>query len=481
MKKNEIHHKLNPAWLFFGIVISAMLTACSAQVTTTQIAPTLTNVTPAVVTRVPTLTAAPPTQVILTPTQETIQPVKLDTLKDFYLLLNKISTSSPSSAQALADDVWQTLVKNHRVPLHLRDQVVFFYKGEAESVEWRGAFNSWGAPGLEGVRIGETDLWYQVLAVPPASRMEYKIVLNDQDWIVDPANPDRQLSGATGENSVLTMPGFMVTDESQPREGVTPGTLTDETSIFSANLGYTVNYRVYLPAGYEDMQALPVLYVLDGNDFLDDRMGALPIILDNLMADERIQPALVVFVDSRQPGNPQVNRREMEFLAHPLEHALFISDELVPAIDDAYQTDPRPEARTIMGVSFGGISAIYIAASQPDVFHNLAAFSPSLWVLDHPQNLSDPLYVEGSQVMFAPVQAATICGGETSISCPSLPIKVFLTAGLPSWDVGDFSILVATMEKQNYPLEFHQVNEGHTWSAWRGLSDEMLTYFYADE
>jgi enterochelin esterase family protein len=219
------------------------------------------------------------------------------------------------------------------------------------------------------------------------------------------------------------------------------------------------------------------LYVLDGNDFVDNRMGALTTILDNLITDGRIEPVIVVFVDSRQPGNPQVNRREMEFLAHPLEHARFISDELVPAIDAAYQTDPRPEARTIMGVSYGGVSAIYIAATQTDVFHNIAAFSPSLWVLDNPEYLTDPRYVEGSQVMYAPVQAATICGGDTSITCPGLPMKVFLTAGVPDWDVGDFSILVKTLESQNYPLEYIRVNEGHTWSAWRGLSDEMLVYF----
>jgi enterochelin esterase-like enzyme len=446
--------QFHPEWIIYGIIIIALLTACSSQATSIQ--------------------------VTVTPPQATNAPIVLNTIQDFYALLREIEMSPPTSAQSLVDELWQILVSSHRVPVTLGDRVVFFYKGEAESVEWRGAFNNWGAPGLLGDRMGQTDLWYEVLVVPPASRLEYKILLNGKDWIVDPVNPDKQVSGLTGDNSVVTMPGFVVTDESQPRSDVAKGTLTSEMSINSKYLEYQVNYQVYLPVGYEDMQALPVIYILDGNDFLDERMGALPVILDNLIADHRQQPVLAVFVDSREPGNPQVNRRETEFLARPVEHAQFIADELVPAIDRVYHTDPRPEARIIVGVSYGGVSAIYIACAYSDVFHNLAAFSPSLWVLDSPEYLTDPSYVEGSQIMNAPVHAAVVCGGDTSITCPSLPLNIFLSAGVPSWDVGDLSILAETLKEENYPFEFHQLNEGHTWSAWRGLSDEMLSYFFSN-
>src|SRR3989304_6068113 len=160
-----------------------------------------------------------------------------------------------------------------------------------------------------------------------------------------------------------------------------------------------------------------MLYVLDGNDFVDERMDALPNILDNLIASGRMKPVLAVFADAREPGNPQHNRREDEFLVHPVEHAQFIADELVPAIDRAYRTDPRPDARVIVGVRYGGLSATFIAVSQTNVFHNLAAFSPSLWVLDSPQHLADPQQVAGSRVMLPPMQAATECGGDTGFKC----------------------------------------------------------------
>jgi enterochelin esterase-like enzyme len=235
---------------------------------------------------------------------------------------------------------------------------------------------------------------------------------------------------------------------------VTPGTLTGGLSIASRHLGYTIDYWVYTPAGYDELERLPVLYVLDGNDFVDERMGALPRVLDNLIASGRIRPVLVVFTDARGPGDPQHNRREDEFLAHPVEHAAFIATELVPAVDRAYRTDPDPNARAIAGVSYGGLAATFIAASHPDVFHGLAAFSPSLWVVD----------------------AVATCGSDAGSGC--VPIRIFLGAGIPDWDVGDLSGLVRILEEQGYAVEFHQVREGHTWDQWRGLADEMLTCFY---
>lgn len=121
--------------------------------------------------------------------------------------------------------MWQTLVTEQRVPLILDQTVVFLYKGRVERVEWRGDFNAWAAPGLEGKRIGQSDLWVGITELPPASRAAYNIIIDGKDWLADPANAHTGFSGLTGVNSVVTMPGFTVTDESQKRNDVTPGKL----------------------------------------------------------------------------------------------------------------------------------------------------------------------------------------------------------------------------------------------------------------
>jgi len=131
-----------------------------------------------------------------------------------------------------------------------------------------------------------------------------------------------------------------------------------------------------------------------------------------------------------------------------------------------------------VGVSHGGLNAIYIASAPSDVFHNLAAFSPSLWVIESPEYLPDPQRIAGARRMVALVRAATECGGTTGFHCPMLPLTVFLSVGIPDWDVGEFEPLAEVLEAQGYPVEFHSVREGHTWSHWRGASDEMLVYFF---
>ena len=185
-----------------------------------------------------------------------------------------------------------------------------------------------------------------------------------------------------------------------------------------------------------------------------------------------------MFVNARDPNNPQFNRREEEFLVHPIDHARFIADELVPQIDRTYRTKAQADARVIAGVSYGGLSAFYIGASQSRVFHNVAIFSPALWVLSNPQYLKDQKQVEGSRSMLPAVGAAVQCGGETGVACPPLPLKIFLTVGIANWDMDGVDSFAKGAQERGYPIEFHQVQEGHGWDNWRGLSDEMLIYFF---
>jgi enterochelin esterase family protein len=398
------------------------------------------------------------------------------TLADLQQALRRIGAAEPAAAQALADQLRSSLAGAHRLPLVLGDQVVFTYKGAADAVHWRGSFNGWGDPGLAGSRVGGTDLWIGLATLPAASRVEYVVVPDDARPIPDPANPARGYSGLAGTTSVLALPGFTVTDESAPRDGIARGELSDPRSILSRYLGYTVDYRVYTPAGYEHLDALPVLYVLDGNDFADDRMGAMPTILDNLIADGRIKPIIAVFIDAREPGKPANNRREDAFIGHPVENARFVADELVPAVDHAYRTDRSPAGRTIAGVSFGAIAATFIAALRPDTFHGLAAFSPSLWVIDSPQYLSKPGLVAGARRIGETTQGILGCGQDGTPACQ--PVRIFLSGGLPDWDVGNLGTLAAALEQRGYAIEFREVREGHTWDQWRGLSDEMLEFFY---
>ena len=74
---------------------------------------------------------------------------------------------------------------------------------------------------------------------------------------------------------------------------------------------------------------------------------------DNLVADGRVEPCVVVFVDPRWAGQ---NRRQQQYVQNP-GFAAFVAEELVPTIDAAYRTRPDRESRVILGTSLGGVFA----------------------------------------------------------------------------------------------------------------------------
>lgn len=110
------------------------------------------------------------------------------------------------------------------------------------------------------------------------------------------------------------------------------------------NLGYDVAYKVYLPHNYQDVNNLAVVYVTDGQEYSDDRLGAMVIVLDNLIFTNKIEPIIVVFIDPRDPSSPAINRRMSEYTANP-RFANFVADELVPVIDSDYKTESLAERR----------------------------------------------------------------------------------------------------------------------------------------
>ncbi len=438
------------------ILAAALLAACSAA--TPSVAPT----------------TAPASPQPSAPSAQPAAPV-VASIQDFRQAVNAIANASPEKAQGQADALYNALLASKRIPLVFGQQVAFLYKGRANSVTWQGIFSKWGElPGLKGGRVGQTDLWIAQAEMPPASRFEYKIVLNEKEWILDPANPMVVPSNAS-DNSLLALPGFTVTDYSAKKSGVAAGSIAGPRTLASKNLGYSVQYWVYTPVGYENLRDLPVLYVTDGNDWVDSRTGALPVVMDNLIADGKIKPAIAVFIDERDPGRPDYNRREEEFLVHPEEYARFVAEELVPAVESAYRTTTAADHRAVVGVSYGGVIASFIAARYPEVFHNLAAFSPSMWVFGAADQFP-PERTKSIKAMLPVMDSLTNCGGQTGVKCRTQPLKVFASSGFPDWDVGNLSPTADNLKARGHSVLFVQVQEGHAWSSWRGLSDEMLIH-----
>jgi enterochelin esterase family protein len=362
--------------------------------------------------------------------------------------LNAIAaTTDPAQRLARLDTLWNNLRTAGQVPYAQGDNFTFLYRGAASNVAFPGDHNNWQPSSAPAVRLAGTDLWYREGTLPDDARVDYKIVLNGGNWILDPVNPLQMWSGF-GPNSELRMPDYLYPLETIRSPNAARGTLTANTRVTSANLGYQVQYRVYTPAGYvgDQLDNLPVIYVTDGHEYLPDHMGSLTAVLDNLINDRTLRPSIAVFIDPRDPNNLNNNRRIDEYNMNP-QFARFVADELVPAIDAAYRTSPNADDRVILGTSLGGLNSAYFGATQSDVFRKIAIQSPAFWFNSSIYGLYD--------------------------QAPQAPLQIFMTAGTIN-DGNGGPTMEEILDRNDYNYAYVEANEGHSWGNWRGQLGNLL-------
>jgi enterochelin esterase family protein len=121
----------------------------------------------------------------------------------------------------------------------------------------------------------------------------------DGNWILDPDNELKQMAGVGGGsyNSELRMPAYVVDTIGNLRTNIPKGSLSNAYSLQSHSMDYELNYQVYVPRNYENLDNLPSLYVTDGHEYSRPELGNMITILDNLIAyREQFMDSIEIFL-----------------------------------------------------------------------------------------------------------------------------------------------------------------------------------------
>ena len=147
-------------------------------------------------------------------------------------------------------------------------------------------------------------------------------------------------------------------------------------------------YLIYLPDDYdEEGEALSVLYLLDGDGHFHHTTGVVSFLRNN----RRIPNMMVVGIpntnDRTRDLTPLIERdtaaaRQMETAGGADNMLAFIKDELIPHIEDSYNTS---SFRILTGHSFGGLFAVHTLLTEPNLFDGYISISPSMWWDDQNQ------------------------------------------------------------------------------------------------
>jgi len=376
--------------------------------------------------------------------------------QDYQLFSETINRLYSRDSIAI-NTTWDELTQRGNIPLVVHDSVAFLYRGDARTIAWMGDFNGWGynrSFNNKGVRIPDTNIWILKATFPLDARMDYKIVINESHWILDPNNDAHQWSGVGGgsPNSELRMPQWKEDAIAlKPVDGLIRGHVDADMLFNSKLLGYQITYSVYLPINYNASESYPVIYVTDGYEYMHERLGNMILILDNLIHAKKIKPVVAVFIDHREPVNRSNNRR-MQELAMNETYLNFLTTEFKPIIEKNYAVTKDPAQTAILGTSMGGLSAAYFAFARPSVFGLAGIQSPAFW--------------------FKP-EIFTFCDNPQNP-----PIKTFLTTGLINDTDEGAKRMKDILEKNTCTYQYKELNQGHSWGNWRDTIDDILVYFF---
>jgi enterochelin esterase-like enzyme len=161
------------------------------------------------------------------------------------------------------------------------------------------------------------------------------------------------------------------------REGIAHGTLT-MIEYDSKTVGTRRKMNVYTPPGYSTAKKYPVLYLLHGiggDETEWQRFTQPENILDNLIADGKAVPMIVVMPNGRAEKNDHPTDNAF---AHAPAFAVFEGDllnDVIPTIESRYSTLTDREHRALAGLSMGGGQTLNFGFGHLDRFAWLGAFS----------------------------------------------------------------------------------------------------------
>jgi enterochelin esterase family protein len=191
----------------------------------------------------------------------------------------------------------------------------------------------------------------------------------------DPSNSQLELR-RWGPSSVFVVPG---PEKAVFEERTVPHGTVHVSFYDSKNLGAPRMFYVYTPPGYEsNQQKYPVLYLLHGNGQIEASWtwtGRANVIMDNLLADGKIKPMIVVMPYGQVPREikpaPAVPPGPGDAAA--IEKELLTG--VKPIVESKYRVLADRQHRAIAGLSMGAGQSMSIGLHNLDQFAYIGAFS----------------------------------------------------------------------------------------------------------
>jgi enterochelin esterase-like enzyme len=181
-------------------------------------------------------------------------------------------------------------------------------------------------------------------------------------------------------------------DYDKSREGIAQGKL-EMVEYDSKSVGKKRKALVYTPPGYSANTKYPVLYLLHGigGDEEEWRRGGQPnLILDNLIADKKAAPMIIVMPNGRAQPDDRPGPNAMATAPAFGKFDQDLLGSLIPFIEAKYSVKTDRESRALAGLSMGGGQSLNFGLGNLDTFAWVGGFSSAPNTKPAPELVPDP-------------------------------------------------------------------------------------------
>jgi enterochelin esterase-like enzyme len=231
----------------------------------------------------------------------------------------------------------------------------------------------------------------------------------------------------------------------QKRDDIPHGKL-EMVEYHSKSVGTKRKAQVYTPPGYSSDTKYPVLYLLHGiggDEYEWVRGGHPEIILDNLIADKKAEPMIIVMPNGRAQADDRPGPNAMSTAPAFGNFDKDLLGDLIPFIESKYSAKPDRENRALAGLSMGGGQSLNFGLANLDTFAWVGGFSSA------PNTRPAPELVPDSAAATKQLKLLWIsCGNKDRLIRVSQGVHAFL-------------------KEKNVPHIWHVDDHGHDFQHWR--------------
>ena len=237
-------------------------------------------------------------------------------------------------------------------------------------------------------------------------------------------------------------------------------------------LGLDRRLTVYTPAGYEtSRKSYPVFYLLHGmggDENAWSELGRATQILDNLIAQGKAEPMIVVMTNGNAsqeaaPGETSAGFTQPTMnLPKTMEGSFETAfPEVMAFIEKTFRTKTEKKDRAIAGLSMGGFHSLHISKEYPDKFDYIGLFSAAILP---GQDVKSPIYENFE--------------AKLKTQFDKKPALYWIGIGNADFLMEANNAYRKALDENGFPYTYYETGQGHIWKNWRIYLTEFVPLLF---